>query len=485
MGQISVSLPFPVFIWKVAAQSFMAALLGSVISAICGYIFAHSLFRLAFNGQKILVSLLALSMVLPSIIAIEALVVVYGHQGLMNQMLMMIGLGKIKFIYNFTGVLIAFTFFNISFFALIFLERLQSIPRSYWHNSAIFNFSYGQDIRYIEWPFLRSQAVYNLFFVFALCFTSFAPVLILGGGKTQTLTVTLYHALARLDMPMVIQAAMMQFIFSALALSLMFFIQKSYFRQEAGFSHHPYPYGRFRFLYGMFILLFSLYILGPFLTILYKGFMQKFWLWLYEPIFYKALLTSLYLAFFSAFLSLFFAFILAKHSSGFFNRFISYLPLMIPSFILMAGLFIFFEGRVNLFSYRRSFIIISSAFFALPLSLGLVRAPLQHIYKSQFLLAQSLNLSVFSWLRYILWPQLRLVYFRSLGIVMAFCFGEFGVIAFLGSQDFKTLPLLLYELMSRRRFGEAESLACLLLIIYMLLFISLNPYKDAQKNAHL
>ncbi len=469
-------------IWRISYQSFMAAFFGTLLSCLFGYIFAHSLFRLPFWGQKYLISLLALTMVLPSIIAIEALAAIYGRQGMINQFLAFLGIDKIQFIYNFSGILIAFTFFNIAFFTLIFFERLQSIPKSYWYNAQVFNFSYGQEILHIEWPALKNIATHNGFFIFSLCFTSFAPVLILGGGKVQTLTVALYHALSRLDMPLVLQIAMVQFVFSLLALSLLFFIKNPHHRLEQGFSHHPSPARSFGWIYAPIIIAIGLYIFLPLLTIIYKGILQNFWLWLINPVFYKALWTSLSLSFCSAVISLSLAFILARHREQFLTRFFSYLPLMLPSFVLMAGLFILLQGHINLFHYRRLFIIFSSALLALPLSLQLILAPLRQVYKSQHRLAQSLNLNPLIWFRLILWPQLRSVFLRSLSIIMAFCFGEFGVIAFLGSQDFKTLPLLLYELMGRRRFGDAEGLACLLLIIYIFLFVLLNQRQIRIRN---
>ncbi len=472
-------------IWRISYQSFLAAFLGTFLSCFFGYIFAHCLFRLPFRGQKYLTSLLSLTMVLPSIIAIEALASLYGWQGLINQVLFFLDFDKVQFIYNFQGVIIAFTFFNIAFFTLIFMERLQSIPKSYWHNSHVFNFSYGQEILYIEWPALKNIALHNSFFIFSLCFTSFAPVLILGGGKVQTLTVALYHALNRLDMPLILQIAMMQFVLSLFALSLLFFVKNSYHRLEEGFEHYPLPSTSLKGLYAFIIMLCTLYIFMPLMGVIYKGILENFWLWLVNPVFYEALGTSLSLSFCSALISLSLAFIFAQYEGRFLTSFFSYLPLMLPGFVLVAGLFILLQAHINLFNYRRIFIIISSALLALPLSLQLILGPLHQIYKSQFKLAQSLSLTPIIWFRFILWPQLQSVFLRALAIVMAFCFGEFGVIAFLGSQDFKTLPLLLYELMGRRRFGEAEGLACLLLIIYILLFVGLNRYKDFQKNAHL
>jgi thiamine transport system permease protein len=47
--------------------------------------------------------------------------------------------------------------------------------------------------------------------------------------------------------------------------------------------------------------------------------------------------------------------------------------------------------------------------------------------------------------------------------------GEFGVIAFFGSQDLVTLPLLLYQRIGSYRFNDAAGIALLLLGLCLVL----------------
>ena len=56
------------------------------------------------------------------------------------------------------------------------------------------------------------------------------------------------------------------------------------------------------------------------------------------------------------------------------------------------------------------------------------------------------------------------------GLSSALSFGDMTIVALFGSQQFQTLPWLLYQTMARYRAGEAAALALLLLCLTLLLF---------------
>ena len=58
------------------------------------------------------------------------------------------------------------------------------------------------------------------------------------------------------------------------------------------------------------------------------------------------------------------------------------------------------------------------------------------------------------------------------GLASALSLGDMTVIALFGSQQFQTLPWLLYQTMARYRAGEAAALAVILLILTLVLFTS-------------
>ena len=56
------------------------------------------------------------------------------------------------------------------------------------------------------------------------------------------------------------------------------------------------------------------------------------------------------------------------------------------------------------------------------------------------------------------------------GLSSALSLGDMTIVALFGSQQFQTLPWLLYQTMARYRAGEAAALALLLLCLTLLLF---------------
>lgn len=469
-AQFSFGQKIPSSIWNIGLQALSAAIGGTLISLFGGYWLAHSLFRVDFRGKNFLLNIFSLTMVLPPIIAIVGLVDIFGQKGIINQLLIIMGLSPVKMIYNMVGVLIIFTFYNIPFCALVFLERLSNIPKSYWKSAEVLGFSYSQKIKIIELPLLKNSFFYTGFFVFLLCFTSFAPVLIMGGGKIQTFTTALYNGLKSFNLNMVVQVAIAQFVWSFIALCCLFFIRQKRSRIEHGYLRLPLILAHRSFWHRLIIILCGLYIIMPIMMVLLKGLHAQFWLWLFKPEFINALGNSLYLSVFSAILAVILSIGLSVLPRYRTLLIIANLPMMIPSFILIAGIFVALSGKVNLFQYRSLFIIITSALMSIPLITRLITEPIWHIYQNQYQLAYSLNIRNLNWYRQILLPQIRLPLIRAFAMSMAMCFGDFGVIAFLGSKDLITLPLLLYEQMGRYRFNDADALACILLLVYIGIF---------------
>jgi thiamine transport system permease protein len=65
-------------------------------------------------------------------------------------------------------------------------------------------------------------------------------------------------------------------------------------------------------------------------------------------------------------------------------------------------------------------------------------------------------------------PSMRTEIGLSLGLCSALAMGDFGVIALFGSEQFRTLPWLLYQYSSRYGGGEAELLGLIMLGLALL-----------------
>ena len=68
---------------------------------------------------------------------------------------------------------------------------------------------------------------------------------------------------------------------------------------------------------------------------------------------------------------------------------------------------------------------------------------------------------------------------------LAFCIslGDLGVIALFGSQDFATLPWLLFQKMGSYRTDDAAGIALILLVLVLVVFAGLPKLFESKKNA--
>ena len=81
--------------------------------------------------------------------------------------------------------------------------------------------------------------------------------------------------------------------------------------------------------------------------------------------------------------------------------------------------------------------------------------------------------SLRGWNRFIIidFPAMKNVFGLSLGLCACLSLGDLSVIALFGSQNFQTIPWLIFQYMSTYRINEAASVSCLLIIICYLFFI--------------
>ena len=105
------------------------------------------------------------------------------------------------------------------------------------------------------------------------------------------------------------------------------------------------------------------------------------------------------------------------------------------------------------------------------------------IAQSRGRLIRSLGLTGVRQFVLIEWPLLA----RDIGVVLAlgFCFslGDLGVISLFGTQDFATLPLLMYRALGTYRSNDAAVIAALMLILALLAFIGLPRLFEKLANA--
>ena len=152
----------------------------------------------------------------------------------------------------------------------------------------------------------------------------------------------------------------------------------------------------------------------------------------------------------------------------------AYAYLAVPAVVLSLGAFLLVRNAGIMPEVAAPVVVLlANALLSLPFALATLAPPLDAIALSRGRLIRSLGLTGWEQFRAVEWPLIG----RDVGVVLAlsFCFslGDLGVIALFGTDDFATLPLLMYRALGAYRTNDAATIAALMLIITIAAFVLL------------
>jgi len=471
------------------------AALSTILSLFFGILLAWSLAnRPQFPFRRTLVALISTALVLPTLVVVLGIVTVYGRSGWIASASLGIFGEPLPFsIYGLTGILIAHVFFNASFAARILLHRFEAIAPQKIKLGFALGMGFWKKFAVIDLPAIKSTLPGLAVTIFLLCFTSFAIVLTLGGSPAyNTLEVAIYEAIRfDFDLPRAFQLAIVQ-----IAVCIVLVLLVTARTNTRTYSSGPTPSARYRHLnsplqrniQNMIIAMFALFFVSPLIAVLIDGTGPQLLTVFSDPLFQRALITSLTIASISTVFALLFSLPLASAmvTLSAANR-LAYLKiakplrqflsasamiyLVFPSLVLGLGFFLLFQkigGNQTL--WAAAIVITANALIAIPFAVAVLRPAIGAAAEKNDRLSASLGIGrILRW-RMIDWPILKsdITYVAAL----AFCFslGDLGVIALFGSDEFKTLPWLLYQKFGSYRTDEAGVIALVLLAIIITVF---------------
>jgi len=445
--------------------------------------------RRAFPGRDLFIAALNLASVLPAIVVVFGVVAVLGRAGWAGQASSLLGLSFGSWIYGLPGILIAHVFFNAPLAARIFLVSLAAVPGEHWRLAAQLGMGPAPIFRVLDWPAIRREAPSVATLIFLLCFTSFAIVLSLGGGPgAATLEVAIYEAVrfdvdfARAGLLALLQIA----ICLVLALPLVWIARRQAESPSLG-AQALRPDAEAASIKAFdFVVLAcaALFILPPLASVAVSGIAALASLLRHDVAVAGA--TSLGIAASAALIALLLALGLASaarrlRSTGRQQaaNAISLpggLILAVPPVAISAGLFVVLRPVADPFALAIPLIILVNALMALPFTLRQIEPPLLLSGERYGRLAESLGVSGLWRIKLIDWPLLRRPIAAALAVAMALSLGDLGVAAFFGSGSVLTLPLLLYQRMGAYRIAESGSIALLLALLVLVLFLAAQKW---------
>ena len=465
--------------WAFAARVTGFTLWQAALSTILSLLFAVPVARALarrprFPGRGLLVGALALPLVLPAIVAALAVIGVWGRGGVANDLLAAAGLERVS-IYGLPGILIAHVFFNMPLAARLLLRHLEAVPAERWRLAAQLGLSPLAVWRLVEWPAMRPHLGGVAVLVFALCATSFAVVLVLGGGpRYATLEVAIYQALRFDFLPgrAVLLAFVQLLLTGAIALALRGARAGAV---EAGAGRPPRRHGlggaTARLADAAVIVAAALYLAGPLLALVANGARADLARLLGEPAVRGAVATSLGLGLLAACLclALTLALVLGAHRGGPALRAgagaVASLVLLVPPTVIGAGWFLALREAGAVFGAAPVMIVVVNAAMALPFAARIVGPAWARHAARVDRAALALGMGGPSRLLWLDWPALRGPLALAFAFALALSLGDLGVVALFGSESWTTLPLLLIQRMGSYRTADAAGLALILAVL--------------------
>ena len=472
-------------IWRVALFTFWQASLSALLSLAIALPVARACWRrsLAWHANK-LILLSFLTVVMPTTVAVSGLLGIWGQTGLVSSILARMGAAPLPPIYGLGAVLLAHVFFNAPLMLRVLLTVFAAIPAEQMRLAAQWGLGDWQRFRIIEWPRLRAVIPGLLALVFLLCFTSFSLILMLGGGPAlTTLEVNIYTALRfDFDLRMAASLSLVQLSICAVVVAFLARFGTTTMSGVAPARSRRLPQRGDGNPVGKAIDAFLLagvmcLAVAPVFSVIFKGVsnhMVSIFLW---PSFQRALLATLGVAVTSGILATGVALLMAASrvrlgptGQWSFDLAVS-LYLAVSAIVLGTGAFILLRGIVDVFLLAPVLVLMANMLVALPFAYRVVQGKMALLAKTQDKLCLSLDVRGWRRFRLVTLPAMAPEIGFAAGLSAALSVGDLTVIALFGSQQFQTLPWLLYQMMARYRTGDAAALALILLLITILIFV--------------
>ncbi|MGC0224055.1 thiamine/thiamine pyrophosphate ABC transporter permease ThiP [Pseudooceanicola nitratireducens] len=456
--------------WAALRFTLLQASLSAILSAAFAIPVARALARRRFAGRAALITLMGAPFILPVIVAIAGLLTIFGRNGLVNSALGALGLPPID-IFGLHGVLLAHVFFNLPLAVRLLLEGWRAIPAEHFRLAAQLDLSPATIFRTLEYPMLRARLPGICAVIFAICLSSFATVLILGGGPAATnVELAIYQAFTfdfDLGRAAVLSALQLILVAAAAVLAL---ILAGNGTAAPGLDRLVQRWdgaGGLRLWDAAVLTLATAFVALPIALVLGRGAASVLSL---PASIWMAAGVSLLVALASAAISVLLALALALPRRRRFEA-VGLMTLAASPLVLGTGLFLLIRPFTFPGNHVLAITALVNAAMALPFVLRSLSPEIRQIEATYGRLSDSLGLSGWHRFRWLLLPRLRRPLGFATGLAAALSMGDLGVIALFPPPEAATLPLEIYRLLGAYRTEAAAGASLILTALSFGLFL--------------
>ena len=484
---LSTQLADP-YLYRVVGFTVWQASLSTLLSVFLAIPTARAFARRdQFPGRGALLRLMGLPIVTPVIVAVLGIVAVYGESGLLNRYLEPIGLSWRGHFYGLTGILLAHVFFNLPLSIRMLLPAWERIPGENWRLAAQLGMTAGQRFRQVEWPALVGVLPGTISVVFLLCFTSFAVVLVLGGGpRATTIEVAIYQAL-RFDFEPGLAAWL---ALGQLGICLILVVALHRWLRAPPVSRGlktgqlralGFDSANQRWFDGILLTAVCGFVALPLAAVIWLGLNGPLARVLSDSALWSAAGRSALISTMATTLALALALGLTLSARRLSTRhrqrtadgmlLAGSMTLAVPPMVIGSGLFLLLLPLGLTFDIATALIAIVNATLILPYLVRTIGPALMNSGARYQRLCLQLGMSGWQRFRLIDWPLLRKPLGFAVALAATLSFGDMGVAALFDTTGMLTLPVMLYHQLGAYRFNEAAVTALVLIVLCALVFI--------------
>lgn len=459
--------------WAAVRFSLVQAVLSAVFSTLLAIPVARALARRRFPGRSALITLMGAPFLLPAVVAVLGLLAVFGRSGLFNQVLAALGLPQVS-IYGLHGVVLAHVFLNLPLATRMILQGWLAIPAERIRLAQSLGFGPGATFRHLEWSMLREVLPGVALVILVICLTSFAVVITLGGGPSATtIELAIYQAVRfEFDLGRASGLAGVQLAIGSLAALAAWVLTR-----PAGFGagldrdlRLSAPAGWRHWGDTSALVATGLFLTMPLGAVLLRGLpglgdLPASVL----PAAGRSILVAVTSTLLTTVIALTLALAAARRRSALVEL-AATLPLATSGLVLGTGLFLLIRPFAAPMSLALPVTILVNGALSLPYLFRILLPETRALQAAYGRLADSLSLTGWPRLRWLVLPRLARPLGFGAGIAAALSMGDLGVIALFAGERQATLPLVVSQLTGAYRMEAAAAAALILVALSFALF---------------
>ena len=507
----SLNLPL---LTKTIRFTFKEAILSTLITMPVGIICAFIFSRYKFPGKRICMSVISVPFMLPTVVVAAGMNAWLGPRGVLNVLLMRIlslNNPPVKIMNTFGIILFAHVFYNTSLVIRMVSNSWTLIDKNIINAARTLGAGHPEVFRKIILPLLKPSVISSALLVFLFDFTSYGVVLLLGGPRYKTLEVEIsYQTLQVLDLKTAGVLSLLQMLITFIIV----ISEQKIKRQEIRFTkvkifdenQKPVRSALDKAAVIGIVGIVMLITVLPLLSLVFRSFYTPrsdagsgagsgFTLIYYKNLFINARNSYFFVppwkAILYSFINAFFCSVIAVIVGGMICVLIRQgrgWHVLNSVVLLPIGTSAVTLGLGYLIAYRKAMTgpwitPLAHSIVVLPFVIRTLQPAIEHLPQSLRQSALLLGARPLTVLRRIELPILRRAVINSIVFSFTISMGEFGATAFLTRPERPTLPVAIYNYLSKPgglNYGQAMAMSSILLVISMLSIFFISEERDNQ-----